>query len=113
MFATAQVAENGVYVPGKYILSFAIFAFAITTLFGWFYYGEQRLGQGRENVKLLFKQETELANEIDQQIRAKMKEALEAKKGAPALAQQPELVKVPITKAAARAKLDIAVDDDE
>ncbi|MBO4303338.1 MAG: sodium:alanine symporter family protein [Lentisphaeria bacterium] len=28
---------------GKYILSFAIFAFAITTLFGWFYYGEQCL----------------------------------------------------------------------
>ena len=26
---------------GKYLLSFAIFAFAITTLFGWFYYGEQ------------------------------------------------------------------------
>ena len=28
---------------GKYVLSFAIFAFAITTLFGWFYYGEQCL----------------------------------------------------------------------
>ena len=26
---------------GKYLLSFAIFAFASTTLFGWFYYGEQ------------------------------------------------------------------------
>ncbi|MBQ3524317.1 MAG: recombinase RecA [Clostridia bacterium] len=79
----------------------------------WFYYGEQRLGQGRENVKLLFKQETELANEIEQQIRAKMKEALETKKGAVAPIQQPEIVKVPTTKAAARATLDIAVDDDE
>ena len=79
----------------------------------WFYYGDQRLGQGRENVKILFKQNPELANEIEVQIREKMKEALEAKKGAPALAQQPELVKVPTTKAAARAKLDIAVDDDE
>ena len=28
---------------GKYLLSFAIFAFAITTLLGWFYYGEQCL----------------------------------------------------------------------
>lgn len=79
----------------------------------WFYYGEQRLGQGRENVKILFKQNPELANEIEVQIREKMKEALEAKKGAPAPVSQPELVKVPTTKAAARAKLDIAVDDDE
>ena len=79
----------------------------------WFYYGEQRLGQGRENVKLLFKQETELANEIEQQIRAKMKEALDSKKGSAAPIQQPEVVKIPTTKAAARATLDIAVDDDE
>ena len=79
----------------------------------WFYYGEQRLGQGRENVKLLFKQETELANEIEQQIRVKMKEALDAKKGASAPISQPEVVKIPTTKAAARATLDIAVDDDE
>ena len=79
----------------------------------WFYYGEQRLGQGRENVKLLFKQETELANEIEQQTRAKMKEALDSKKGAAAPIQQPEVVKIPTTKAAARATLDIAVDDDE
>ncbi|MBR5190748.1 MAG: recombinase RecA [Clostridia bacterium] len=79
----------------------------------WFYYGEQRLGQGRENVKLLFKQEIELANEIEQQIRAKMKEALDAKKGASAPISQPEVVKIPTTKAAARATLDIAVDDDE
>ena len=79
----------------------------------WFYYGEQRLGQGRENVKLLFKQETELANEIEQQIRAKMKEALDSKKGAAAPIQQPEVAKIPTTKAAARATLDIAVDDDE
>ena len=79
----------------------------------WFYYGEQRLGQGRENVKLLFKQETELANEIETQIRAKMKEALEAKKGNATPISQPEVVKIPTTKAAARATLDIAVDDDE
>ena len=28
----------------------------------WFYYGEERLGQGRENVKILFKQQPELAH---------------------------------------------------
>lgn len=79
----------------------------------WFYYGEQRLGQGRENVKLLFKQEPELANEIEEQIRLKMKEALDSKKGVSVPISQPEIVKVPTTKAAARATLDIAVDDDE
>ena len=30
-------------VVGKYLLTFAIFAFAVTTLLGWFYYGEQCL----------------------------------------------------------------------
>lgn len=78
----------------------------------WFYYGEERLGQGRENVKILFKQQPDLANEIEEKIRIKMKEAAVTKKGSAPVAQ-PELVKVPTTKAAARATLDIAVDDDE
>ncbi|MBO5760866.1 MAG: sodium:alanine symporter family protein [Lentisphaeria bacterium] len=39
---TQSCFEQLPYV-GKYLLSFAIFAFAITTLFGWFYYGEQCL----------------------------------------------------------------------
>ena len=46
----------------------------------WFYYGEQRLGQGRENVKLLFKQDEVLANEIEKQIREKMQEIASARK---------------------------------
>ncbi len=79
----------------------------------WFYYGEQRLGQGRENVKLLFKQDKELADKIEAQIREKMAEMTNAKKGSTAPIEQPELVKVPTTRAAARATLDIAVDDDE
>ena len=79
----------------------------------WFYYGEQRLGQGRENVKLLFKQDEVLATEIETQIRAKLQEMVNAKKSSTLNIEQPEVVKVPTTKAAARAKLDIAVDDDE
>ncbi len=78
----------------------------------WFYYGEQRLGQGRENVKLLFKQDEVLANDIEKQIREKMKEVTNTKKNVAPI-QQPEVVKVPTTRAAARATLDIAVDDDE
>ncbi len=78
----------------------------------WFYYGEQRLGQGRENVKTLFKQDEVLANDIEKQIRDKMQEVTNAKKNVAPIAQ-PEVVKVPTTRAAARATLDIAVDDDE
>ena len=78
----------------------------------WFYYGEQRLGQGRENVKLLFKQDEVLSNDIEKQIREKMQEINNIKKSVVPPAE-PDMVKVPTTKAAARAKLDIAVDDDE
>ena len=78
----------------------------------WFYYGEQRLGQGRENVKLLFKQDEVLATEIEKQIREKLQEIVNAKKPSTLNIEQPEIVKVPTTKAAARAKLDIAVDDE-
>lgn len=77
----------------------------------WYYFGEERLGQGRENVKILFKQQPEFAANIEAQIREKMKESIEAKKAKTAAA--PELVKVPTTKAAARAALDIAVDDED
>lgn len=77
----------------------------------WYYFGEERLGQGRENVKILFKQQPEFAANIENQIREKMKESIEAKKAKTAPA--PEVVKVPTTKAAARAALDIAVDDED
>lgn len=36
----------------------------------WFYYGETRLGQGRDNVKKLFEDNTELAEEIEAKIMA-------------------------------------------
>ena len=36
----------------------------------WFYYGETRLGQGRDNVKKLFEDNVELANEIEQKVMA-------------------------------------------
>ena len=36
----------------------------------WFYYGETRLGQGRDNVKKLFEENAELANEIEEKIMA-------------------------------------------
>ena len=43
----------------------------------WFYYGETRLGQGRDNVKTLFETNKELAEEIENKIMAAVKEAEE------------------------------------
>ncbi len=83
----------------------------------WFSYGETRLGQGRENVKLLFAREKELAAEIEAKIFAAVKKANgkdETSDPAPAPVQHE--VQIPVTKGrsgSARAKIDIAVDDDE
>lgn len=38
----------------------------------WFSYGEEKLGQGRENVKAKFKEEPELAKEIEEKIKVAM-----------------------------------------
>lgn len=43
----------------------------------WFYYGEQRLGQGKENAKKFLEKETELSKEIDELIRKKTVEKTE------------------------------------
>ncbi|MCM1363798.1 MAG: recombinase RecA [Faecalibacterium sp.] len=78
----------------------------------WFSYGETRLGQGRENVKLLFAKEKELAAEIEK----KIFDAVSASKSGDSKDAAPK--EKPAAKASssksgsARAKIDIAVDDD-
>ena len=82
----------------------------------WFSYGEERLGQGRDNVKNLFKENVELADEIEKQIREKLREEADLHSKKNASQPAPAVKEIPIeptTKAAARAKLDIVVDDDE
>ena len=44
----------------------------------WFYYGETRLGQGRDNVKKLFEENKELAAEIEEKIMAAVSEQKDA-----------------------------------
>lgn len=81
----------------------------------WFYYGDMRLGQGRENVKTYLQQNPELMTEIEEKIRVKMKENSNAKtvsdnkKEAPVSAKP--VMKAPATQAQAKARLDITVDD--
>ena len=86
----------------------------------WFSYGETRLGQGRDNVKNLFKNDKALSDEIEKQIREMMAEDHGAGDEKKETAKSAADVDAPIayrpvktTKTAARAKIDVAVDDDE
>lgn len=86
----------------------------------WFSYGETRLGQGRDNVKNLFKNDKALSDEIEKQIREKMAEEHGAGDEKKEIAKSAADDDAPIayrpvktTKTAARAKIDVAVDDDE
>ncbi len=84
----------------------------------WFSYNEARIGQGRDNAKEYFKNNPEIMAEVEEQVRAKMKEKQEAakQKNAPA---KPAAVEIPInealrmTAAMAKASIDIVVDDEE
>lgn len=88
----------------------------------WFSYNGERLGQGRDNVKALLKTNTALCEEIEKQVREQLANAAapaksdDAKPKAKSVdpADEPIAYKpVVTTKAAARAKIDVAVDDDE
>ena len=86
----------------------------------WFSYGETRLGLGRDNVKNLFKNDKALSDEIEKQIREKMAEEHSAGDEKRETAKSAADDDAPIayrpvktTKTAARAKIDVAVDDDE
>lgn len=83
----------------------------------WFSYGDRRLGQGRDNVKEIIKNEPELAAELKQKIKDKIAEDIEkakeervAKANASKPAPKPEKK---ITREEALAKINIMVEDDE
>ncbi len=102
------------------ILDIAVSLDIINKSGAWFSYGETRLGQGRDNVKELIKNDPELMAELEQKIRENMDKLAQmgkasAKKGVkpvmPAAPVAPAAPADPVTKASAKAKLDIAVDD--
>ena len=77
----------------------------------WFSYGETRLGQGRDNVKLLLEREKALAAEIEEKVRKIMSgEAVEKETEAP---KEAKIVTPKRSSSSLRARIDIAVDDDE
>lgn len=91
----------------------------------WFSYGDTRLGQGRDKVKMLLEENEELAKEIEEKVLANidhLRETKKMKKGAkvpeitpniPSPAEKKTAKKDPAKKAPAKAdaKLDILVED--
>lgn len=80
-----------------------------------FYYNEERIGQGRENAKTYLKDNPEIAAEIETKIRAKIDEQkANQASGNDDLSDDVVTYRpVATTKDAARAKIDVIVDDDE
>lgn len=77
----------------------------------WFSYGEQRIAQGRENAKQYLRDNPEIANEIEAKLRERMSNKatdVEDDLSDDAIVYRP----VPTTKEAARAKIDVIVDDE-
>ena len=80
----------------------------------WFSYGESKIGQGREAVKDLLLSNRELSDEIEAKINDAIKAEIEERNN-PSDKKEADIPapQVPTTKAGARAKLDIVVDEDE
>ncbi len=82
----------------------------------WFSYGETRLGQGRDNVKNLFAKEKDLAKEIEDKVRAVVASLKSGAKQETDSEKEPVITTpTPAKRSAAsvRARIDIAVDDDD
>ena len=81
----------------------------------WFYYGETRIGQGRDNVKALFEDNPEFAAEIEEKVRARYAEIMGNKGKKEVVDDEPVIM--PIEAEAKteikhkKVNIDIAVDD--
>ncbi|MBQ3889302.1 MAG: DNA recombination/repair protein RecA, partial [Clostridia bacterium] len=73
----------------------------------WFYNGEERLGQGRDNVREYLRNNPEFCNEIEAKVRESIKSTRAPVSRRPVEAPAEE----PVSKEKARAAIDIAVDD--
>ena len=88
----------------------------------WFSYNENRLGQGRDNVKNYISEHPDFMAELEAQVRERLMAennaaraaAKPAEKPAPAAELAPAAMpKKPTSRSGAKAKLDIVVDDDD
>lgn len=88
----------------------------------WFSYNENRLGQGRDNVKNYISEHPDFMAELEAQVRERLMAKNNAARAAakpvekPAPAAEPApaaMPKKPTSRSGAKAKLDIVVDDDD
>ena len=81
----------------------------------WFYYGETRIGQGRDNVKQLFEDNPEFAAEVEEKVRARYTEIMSNKGKKDVPADEPVIMPVEAEPVAEikhkKVNIDIAVDD--
>lgn len=79
----------------------------------WFYYGETRIGQGRDNVKQLFEDNPEFAAEIEEKVRNRYAEIMAAKIKKDIPEDEPVIMPVEAEPEIKHKKvnIDIAVDD--
>ncbi len=101
------------------ILDIAVAMDVIHKSGAWFSYGDTRLGQGRENVKEILKNDPALCEEIKDKIYADKDAMLKAcrstsgkKAKGTGKGAKADKVDAPTESTSAKAKLDIAVDDD-
>ena len=80
----------------------------------WFYYGETRLGQGRDNVKKLFEDNPEFATEIEEKIMAAVKAGNEIGTTEPEIGGDDDIAimpEEPTSRPRKTVDIDIAVDE--
>ena len=77
----------------------------------WFYYGETRLGQGRDNVKKLFEDNPELTEEIEAKIMAVANEDADAIVGKNEDDEIVIMPEEPVSSPRSKVDIDIAVDE--
>ncbi len=119
-FKTAEfdiMFGKGIAIEGE-ILDLAVSFDIIHKSGAWFSYNDERLGQGRDNVKEMIRTNKALREEVEAKVRTKFAEATEVKKAAASEssdmpAAPAPVVAPPAPKGKIKANLDIAVDDDE
>jgi recombination protein RecA len=81
----------------------------------WYSYNDAKIGQGKESVRAYLESEPAIEKEIEEKVFAAVKAEQEEKKNSAKKKAEPDIPKpeIPETKAKARAKLDIIVDEDE
>ncbi len=77
----------------------------------WFYYGEDRLGQGKDNVKQLFEDNKELAKEIEDKIMVKYNDILTGKPTEEETVIPVDAADIEPERPHKKVDIDIAVDD--